>query len=370
MRDRLRVAVLSETNSIGGAEVMSLELSECLISRGHDVTLFVPGDTSSWMYRSCIKRGIPVTLFERSGIFDLKFLHRLYRDLKSGGFDVVHGHLFGMSFYAALLGLLARIPSVITLHNGADQTAYLRRRLALRFAIQKSSGCTVVSERMRIDLLSDLGSIAKRLVVIPNGVKNRKGVRSTFRNELGLSDSEKLVVAVGSCCIRKNHVALINALASIPRELPWRLAIAGREDDATPMLMSAIEENSLEGRVHLLGAREDIPNILAAAEVFAMPSFWEGMPLALIEAMQAGVACIASDVGGVSEILTDGTDGFLFDLNDKGDFEDKILTLLSNDTLREEMSARAQSRSMENHSITGMCDAYENMYYSVLDTQS
>jgi glycosyltransferase involved in cell wall biosynthesis len=158
-------------------------------------------------------------------------------------------------------------------------------------------------------LRRDLWLRASRVSTIPNGVRYVAATHSTLRHELNLAPEDRLVVAVGNLYPVKGHRFAVEALALLRERHPrLHLAIAGRGDLAEALRQQA-EERGVAARLHLLGLRADISNVLAGADAFVLPSLSEGLPLALLEAMFSGCPIVASDVGEVRAVLGDGTAG-------------------------------------------------------------
>jgi glycosyltransferase involved in cell wall biosynthesis len=223
---------------------------------------------------------------------------------------------------------------------------------------------------MKGDLIEELGPVAERLTVVPNGMPAHRGTRATVRAELGVVDEDVLILAVGARCSRKNHSAIVRALGQVSPEARWHLAIAGRDDDATTDIARAIAETGTASRVHQLGIRHDVGDLLAAADLFCMPSLWEGMPLALIEAMLAGVAPVASRVGGIPEVVEAGVSGLLVDPLNVRELEVALATLIADPSLRRSMANAARERAERVFSSEAMCVAYEAVYMDALQRQS
>ncbi|MFY7923548.1 MAG: glycosyltransferase, partial [Gemmatimonas sp.] len=158
-----------------------------------------------------------------------------------------------------------------------------------------------------------LGVARSRVQVIPNGIEPKAGDRRAGRAAFGVGDGECVVLAVGNLYPVKGHDTLVKAAAALSAFSdvpPWRVFIAGRGDQEQP-LRSLIEEHQLEGRVSLLGLRDDIADLLAGADIFAMPSRMEGLPLAVLEAMLAKRPVVCSQVGGLPDLLEQGRLGAL-----------------------------------------------------------
>ena len=286
--------------------------------------------------------------------------------MRSRKIELVHGHMFTGAYYGVAAARVLGIKSVVTYHGGSEQTDHIRRRLVMRSTIRFCNATTVVSEQMRADIADALGPRYRGLTVIANGMPKYDGDRTIVRDELKLSSEDRLVVAVGSCCVRKNHVALVHALASLPTSVPWQLAICGRDDDATDEIKRAIRDHGVAGRVHLLGIRLDVGNVLAATDVYAMPSLWEGTPLALIEAMLVGKPCVASTAGGIPAMIDDGVHGLLVAAEDTAALARALETLVVNaDGIADRLGRAAAERAAASYGLEAMCEQYQAIYDAV-----
>jgi glycosyltransferase involved in cell wall biosynthesis len=200
--------------------------------------------------------------------------------------------------------------------------------------------------------------------VIPNGVPVRHGERALTRRKLGVDDDEVLILTVGNLRRRKGHAVLIEAVAKLHHAgctEPWKLAIAGdgRQREELTRLTNA---HGIADRVMLLGHRDDIPDLQAAADIFAMPSYWEGMPLSILEGMIVGKAIVASNVGGIPEMLNDGVSGLLVAPGDPLAFAHALRGLIEDPTRRERLGTAARRHAEAEFHVSVMADRYEHLY--------
>lgn len=367
----MRIAFISPTSGLGGGEMMMLTLATWCRDVGHTVLVMGPSDGEQWLLQEAAERGLATYGFVRKRPVDFACLRDIVQALRSHRVELVHGHMFTGAYYGVAAARWLRIPSVVTFHGGAEQTDVLRRRIVIRWAINNSDAATLVSEQMRLDLLKDLGPKYGVLEVIPNGMPEYVGDRSRIRDELALRPDEKLVTAIGSCCERKNHVALVRALAGLPRDVPWRLAICGRDDDATTTIKAAIAAHDVQARVHLLGIRRDVGDVLAATDIFAMPSLWEGTPLALVEAMLAGKACVASTAGGIPEMIENGVHGLLVEATDTHALGVALETLIEDaDGMSARLGDASRTRATSRYGLEQMCQRYQATFDSVVSRRA
>jgi glycosyltransferase involved in cell wall biosynthesis len=163
----------------------------------------------------------------------------------------------------------------------------------------------------------------------------------------------------------KDHATAIRAFAAVAAEHPAaRLLIAGdgEERDAIEQLIDSL---GLRSRITLLGTRRDVPRLLAAGDLFLLSSISEGIPLTLIEAMAAGLPCVSTDVGGVSEVVVHGQTGLLARAGDSADLAAKLHLLLGDRSLRASLGAAGRVRSRKHFSDAVMHAAYQSIYHDL-----
>lgn len=361
----LTIALMLESDGPGGAEIVVLEMADELRARGHEVVPVGPGDGVGWLGERLRARGFEPEVFVEGRPPDWRVVRDLLRIFRRRGVDVAHAHEFTLSVYGAAAARLARIPQIVTMHGNQEMTRALRRRVALRWAFGRSAGVVAVSSATQHQLERDLGLAPGSIAVIRNGMPVRPGDPAPVRRELGVAEGEVLLVAVGNLDRRKGHIFLLEALAMLRDRCPvaWRLAIAsGRSGDERPRLEAFARERGLAERVHILRHRDDVPALLAAADVFVMPSLWEGLPLALLEAMLAGSAVVASETSGIPEAIANGEDGLLVPPGDSAALAHALERLLRDGGLRARLAAHARERALREFTIGAMVDAYEALY--------
>jgi glycosyltransferase involved in cell wall biosynthesis len=181
-----------------------------------------------------------------------------------------------------------------------------------------------------------------------------------------VKEGEVLILAVGNLDPRKGHIVLLRALHELAgrgRDRAWRLAIAGgRGGPEQPGLEAFAAEHGMTDRVHILKYRRDIPDLLAAADILAMPSLWEGLPLAILEAMLAGTAVVASETSGIPEAIVSGEHGLLTPPGDVLALAGALETLMSDPAYRLRLADQARDRAMAEFTIGAMTGAYEELY--------
>jgi glycosyltransferase involved in cell wall biosynthesis len=360
----LSIALMIESVYLGGAEMVVLQLAKALRARGHIVHPVVPGNREGWLIEELRANGFAINRYDLRRPIDIGFPARLATLLEKLDVDVIHSHEFVMSVYGTAAARRLRRPHVITMHGNQTTTDKFQRRVALRWAVRRSQATVVVSTDTRLHLESTLGIREGLIQVIRNGMPEQSGDRVRIRAELGVEPSEVLLLSVGNLSPRKAHHVLVEALTQLHQRepaLPWRLAIAG-DGTERPKLESAISAAGLQQRIHLLGARTDVPDLQAAADVFVLPSLWEGLPLAILEAMFGGNAVIASNISGIPEAIEHGKHGLLTPPGDAAALADAIGTVLRDPDYRNQLAAAAYAHARNGFTIDVMASAYERLY--------
>lgn len=362
---RLTIALMIESAIMGGAEMVVLRLAHELRNRGHRVHPVVPLGREGWLSEQFTEHGFDWRTYDLRRPIDPSLPRRLGDQLKELGVDVVHSHEFVMAVYGAAAARRIGRPHVITMHGNQNMTRKWQRRVALRWAFRKSHATIAVSQDTRRHLNNELGLPGDAVSVVPNGVPVHPGDGHRIRNELGMAPGELLIIAVGNLIPRKGHALLIEALADLHDEgadRPWQLAIAGGGGNEGPRLQGIIRERGLEGRVHLLGMRTDVADLHAAADIFTMPSTWEGLPLAILEAMFAGKTIVASDISGIPEAIENGREGLLIPPGDVAALKGALQRVMADEPLRRRLGCAALERAQREFTIGAMTDAYERLY--------
>lgn len=364
----LRIAQMLESDGPGGAEFVLLRLSAELRDRGHEVVHIGPHAGCGWLAGEFRKAGFPSDVFTLRRPVDFRCLRELADTLARHRIDVVHSHEFTMAVYGAAAARRLGVPHVTTMHGDQTMMAKLRRRMALRWAFRRSRMVIACSDATRRDIESGLGLASGRIHTIRNGVPVRSGDGRAIRAELGLDRDDVLIVCVGNVVPRKGHLQLLHALARVEGRLgerPWRVAIAGARREAAPAIDAFVEERGWQQRVHLLGVRDDVPALLAGADIFAMPSLWEGLPLALLEAMFAGLPIIASDVSGIPEAIPSHEFGLLAPPGDVDVLAAHLTSLIEQPDQRARLGAAVRDRAHAEFTIGVMTDRYLASYRGV-----
>lgn len=362
----LRIAHLIETDGPGGAERLLAHLTAELAAAGCDGVVFLPYGGEGWLSRELRSAGVPVEYYRLERPLSPGCARQLVTSFRRHGIALAHSHEFTMAVYGSWGARLAGIPHLITMHGSTYYAGRARRRLALRVAFALSGSLVAVSRQLADRLSADLWIPRRRVHTILNGVRPAPAWPSTLRAELGLGPTDRLLVAVGNLYPVKGHRYLLEALANLRSRHPTvHLAIAGRGEERESLLARA-QSLGLDGRVHLLGLRSDVPNVLAGADIFVLPSVSEGLPLALLEAMFAGLPIVASRVGEIPAVLEHGADGVLVEPGDAAALSQALDRLLDHPLAARRLGVRAARRAAAEYHISRTVARYADLYQHLL----
>jgi glycosyltransferase involved in cell wall biosynthesis len=358
--------MMLESDEPGGAEMMVYRLSDELRARGHTIIPVGPEHGVGWLGDLFRRGGFEPEVFRINRPVDpgcVKGLVQLFRQYR---IDAVHSHEFTMAVYGTAATRVTGLPHIITMHGGLKVCKALRRRIALRWAMRTSEYSVMVSRATCKQFSDDLGVRPSLFTVVPNGVPVLTGNAARVREEFGVRDGECVLLAVGVLERHKGHRVLLEALAQLDHagmNVPWRLIIAGGAGgEEHQALLRYMSEHRLEERVHIALNRNDVTDLLALADVFVMPSLWEGLPMAVLEAMVAGKAIVASEIAGIPEAIVDGNEGLLVPPGEAGPLAEALRRVLTDSQLRASLSARAVARANQDFTVSVMADRYEALY--------
>ncbi len=329
-----RILHLFVTLPVGGAENLLLS-----IVRGLDHERFAS-------FVCCIgKRGVmgdrlaamdipPVELrFMQKGGWDRRVVPALVDLIRRERIDLVHSHLYHANLYGRLAARKAGVPAVVSIHNTYGKPK-LHRQIVNWYLSRHTAAIIVGSEEIKRDVERYDHVSASRIEVIPNAVDLARSASTLSKLEararLGLAERDLVMGSIGKLEEQKGHRYLIEALALLRhRGIVARLLLAG-EGRKRSALESLVASLGLEHQVMLLGTRNDLGDLFRAMDVFVMPSLWEGLSLAMLSAMAAGLPVVATPVGGVSRVFCSDEYGFTVPAGNSAALADKIAECLQN----------------------------------------
>jgi len=359
------VALMIAADGSDSARSGLLHLAQGLRGRGFRVVPILPPEGSGWLSARLRQEGFRTRSFHVSSSLSPRSVRRLSALLQHERVDVAHAHELTLAVQGTGAAVTANIPSVITMHGDHYQDERLYRRVALRWAAGRSRAVVAVSRATARDLAKSLFVGPSRIEVVPNGITPATGGDgAAARCELGIAPREPFVLSVGRLRPERGHRVMVRALACLRDRRPdlrWTAAIAGTGDEHAG-LAGAIERHDLRDRVHLLGDRSDVADLLRAADVFVLPSLADGLPVELLEAMLAGKAAVATRVGGVPEVVRHGETGLLVPPARPDELSAALERLVADPALQMRLGVTARREAVGRFTVEAMVDAYVHLY--------
>jgi glycosyltransferase involved in cell wall biosynthesis len=367
----MRIVLLSTSMGMGGADQQLLFAAREMRARGHEI-LIVSLTSLGPMGLEARRSGIRTESLEmRRGCPDPRGLLRLIRLVRTWKPDVVHSHMVHANLMARALRPFAPAPVLIsTIHNIYEGGSL--RMTAYRLTNFLVDQMTIVSQAAAERFISE-GIVPRELLrVIPNGVDMARfrsvspTARESMRRSLGLQ-GKFLWMAVGRFEISKDYGTMLRAFALVRRHhADTALLLVGR-GSLQPEIEVLVNSLSLGGDVRFLGIREDVPDLMPAADGYVMSSAWEGMPTVLLEAAAAGLPIVATEVGGNSEVVWRGKSGLLVPRRNPDALARAMTTLMElPEAQRRAMGELGRERVGAQFALGRMVERWESLYAEVL----
>jgi glycosyltransferase involved in cell wall biosynthesis len=364
--NKVKVVQIVPMLSPGGAERVAVHIARGLNRRRYEpIVISFTGRVGCDLDHMLEDEGIEARYLGKHPGFDYRVYGRLDSVLKEYEPDVIHTHLHVLRYALPSMLLMKRVAMVHTVHNLAEREIEPRARLIQRYALTHGVKPVAVAEEVAASVESMYG--VRRCRVIANCIPtdlyaNPQTSKHEWRARHGFKDSDVLFVCVARFAPQKNHALLLKSFAQGPAPDPRAHLVLVGEGDLRAELEEQARKLGLTGKVHFLGLRSDIPDVLGAMDVFVMSSDYEGNPLSVLEAMAAGLPIVSTAVGGVPNLFDAGNEGFLVPPGDEHGLAKSMNSLLKYEAARQSMGAEAKSRAKGNYDVSNMVRAYEEVY--------
>jgi len=304
----------------------------------------------------------------------VRWLARLLREQRA---DLLHVHLvwYDGGLTSVLAAHRADIPVVVTHHVAPLRPLPAWQRWKRRPFLHSVARFVSVSQANRECHIRWMGLPPERTVCIPNGIQagnspvDRHVVRQGLCQEIAVSPDTPLVGCVGRLVEQKGYHYLIRAVPEVLAKVPEAHFVIVGEGHLLGALQEQAARHGIAARVHWLGFREDAARLMAAFDVMAMPSEFEGLPIVLLEAMAVETPVVAHAVGGVPEVITDGVEGFLVERGDIQGLAEQLSFALTHPEVMRKMGCCARKRLLQEFTVEAMAERYAALYREVLNTQ-
>ncbi len=366
--ERIRVVYMAHAFFVGGAEEMVLNLVRRLPERFEPMVCCI--NQAGPIGDEIRGTGAPVTVLNLSpGLARPGDIGGIRRYLRERRPSIVHTFLLTASLYGRLAAILEHVPIVI----GTEVNIYERKRrhhaLAERLLMRWTDRVVVSAESVRDFYIRQVHADPAKVDVVYNAVDfdQARPARTSaeVRRECGVPEAAFVGGIIARLTEQKGHRFLFEAMAAAPALSAMHVMVIGG-GDLQATLVRQVAGLGLSDRVHFLGPRRDLGDLLGAMDVFVMPSLWEGLPLSLVLAMGAGLPVVATTVAGIPEVVQSGRTGLLVAPGDVAALSAALTTMATDRAVRERMGHDARARVLPRFNVDGYVRAIVDLYDRLL----
>lgn len=367
-RARIRVVYLSHAFMVGGAEEMVYNLVRHLPDRfePHVCCIHEAGPIGEEIRRT----GVPFTVLNANpGLRRPWDVLRIKQYFDATGPIIVHTFLLTASLYGRLSAMMARVPIVIGTEVNIYEHKRVHHALAERLLMKGTDAVVASAGSVRDFYIDQVHADPSRVTVIYNAVDwsqlDTTVDRQTMRTSVGIPHGVPLAGIIARLTEQKAHRVLFEAIAHTPALAALHLMVVG-DGELREHLRSLAGALGLSERVHFLGARRDLGDLLHVMDLFVMPSFWEGLPLSMVLAMGAGLPVVATRVAGIPEVVRDDETGLLVGPGDARALGNALARLLADDGLGARLGAAARAYVQPRFGVDGYLRSVTDLYDRLL----
>jgi len=315
--------------------------------------------------------GIEVVSLNKLGHgFDWSIVKDLERVIRQRDIHVVRTHQYHANLYGRLAAWLCRVPCIVpSVHNVYTRDRKVHRRILNNLLGRISDKVVAVSGAVKDDIMAYDGLSPNKITVLYNGVEEGRfagvdgaGARIAF----GIPADAAVVGTVGRLTHQKGQKYLVEAMSSVLKEFPGTVLLMVGDGPARSELGELVKQRGIEDRVVFTGSRRDVPEMLAAMDIFVFPSLWEGLPNALIEAMTAGKAIIATDIKSNMEVLGSENSSIFVPCEDSTAIAAGIKQLLRDRESALRLASAARERALSRFTVNRTVSAYTDLFEEIL----
>ena len=365
------VCQLLHSLSIGGAEILAARIGRQL--SGDYRFVYACLDDLGPLGQELADDGFTIRQLNRGNGLDYRCARRLRQLLREEQIDLLHAHQFTPYFYATLARAPSRTPPILFTEHGRFHPDFPSRKRMLynRVAISRRDRIVAVGEAVRQALITNEGFPANRVDRIYNGINLEPFLNTDYveankiRTEFNIADSTFLIAHVARLDSIKDHLTAMRAVSRlVDAGVDAKLLIVGDGPERSTIERARAELSS--SNIIIAGIRRDIPAILAAADAFLLTSLSEGIPLTVIEAMASSLPVVATDVGGLSEVVIQGETGFLAPARDALAISNHLRELVNQPARAAEFGAAGRALAKDRFSEQAMIASYSAAYSEMI----
>lgn len=363
----MRILQVIDSLKYGGAQKLMVTFAEEAAAHNVEVVFACLSNSDSMPLASKIQdNGALVVNFPARRLFSPGRLIAFYRFVRQGKFSVIHSHLTYANILAYLIGWICSVPVISSLHSTAQDkrhSNFLRDNIEF-WALKNACRVMAVGQ----SVMQAYKFLGRNVFILPNAVEKGKVLsseeRDTIRKKLTGDATRPILISAGRLSPDKCFHDLLEGFALVHQQ-DTRVALVIAGDG---VLRNALEARTadlgLEGNVFWLGMRDDIPSLLAASDIYVSMSQREGMPVAVLEGMAAGLPLVVTPVGDTPFIIRE-SEGILVSVHQSQEFAQAVLSLLADSNRRSLLGLSARTRAQSEYGAAKWFETLMNIYQSV-----
>jgi glycosyltransferase involved in cell wall biosynthesis len=370
--------LIAAANRISGGEKSIFSMLEKMPrDQVHFRVLFIvdgrAGATKYIASQEADKRGLPFLNCESSRRIDFKLLYSIRKTIKENQVHILHCHGYKADIYGCLAALNTGIKTVSTLHGwlGSSMKMNLYEKMDWFFDKFFVDKVITVSNAYQNKLIQ-MGIPSRKIVSIPNTINlddlNSKCNAKDFRKQWNINPSHKVVGIIGRLAREKAHEIFIRSCAGVLKAFTNVTFVIVGEGYRLKELKDMVFALGLGKRIIFTGYQDDIASVYHALDLVVLTSVTEGLPVSLLEAGSMRKPVVATDAGGVSEVIVNAQTGFVVPVNDTEAITDKILRILNDGSLAETFGRNGQRFVRENFSPEAVCNKTVGLYREMMQS--
>jgi N-acetyl-alpha-D-glucosaminyl L-malate synthase BshA len=360
----------------GGSGVVASELAIALAKKGHEMHIvsYAPPFRLRTFHQNVFVHEVEVAAYPlfKYPPYELGLVTKLVELAEAHGLDLIHAHYAvphaASAYLAKQILNSSRLKTLTTLHGtditlvGADPSFHR----VVKFAIEKSDGVTAVSRYLRNRTVEEF-DIKREIRVIPNFVEVERPSQlvDPCSRETFAPRQEKILMHASNFRPVKRIGDVVRVFARVREKVPAKLLLIGDGPERL-FIQQLVRELRLGADVHFLGEQDQLEPLFLCADLFLLPSEQESFGLTALEAMNCGVPVIATDVGGLPEVITHGETGYLFPVGDIANMAAQAGALLTDPARHELFRAQARNRARQSFNADEIIPLYEAYYEELL----
>jgi glycosyltransferase involved in cell wall biosynthesis len=320
-------------------------------------------------FRAALPSGVGVMPLALSSAAHFAAAARFSRLLLRGQFQVVHSHMFWSSLFASPIAWACRVPNVVETLHGTEawRSGWKAHWIVDRATTHFVSRYIAVSESDAQFLRERKNVAPGKITLIHNGIDTRRfstpeDTRTQIRRALGFLDDDVVLITVARFHSGKGHRVLVEAMRRLVRLHPTLKLVCLGEGEEGPQLRALCESLGLMQSVRFVGYQQKVPEWLAAADINVLPTFYEGLPLTVLEAMASGLPTVASSVGGIPEAIENNVSGLLVPPRDVDALVQALSALAGDEQLRAQIGRAARLRACQRFDLGQQVQKTEKLY--------